>query len=81
VRCLRSANWLFWVNRTSLIGEVVDAFRQRRAAHLCDLEPIHLVTEQGYSSTIPEALDAAVDLAVVEGLEDLVRLHAPPPED
>ena len=65
----------FGIDGASLIGKAHYAFDKCPASHLCHSKPIHLIAEPGSPSAVPKALDPAVDLAAVQGLEDLVRLH------
>ena len=62
-------------------GKIDGALGEGLAAHPGKGKAVHFVAEQANPATIPKTFDAAVDLAVVEGLQNVLRLRAPPPED
>ena len=64
-----------WIDGACLAGEMPDPFVKGFAARQRKGKAVDVVSESSDPAAIIEALDAAVDLAGVHRIEDLVREH------
>lgn len=63
------------INGASLPCEIAHTLFKGIAAHHGERESVEVVAEPSHPAAIMKAFDAAIDFAVVHGVEEFVRMH------